>query len=183
MIGQLFNTLANCLKIPELRSRILFTALVLAVARVIALTPVPGLDGSKLALYFAETAKTSGGGVFGLYSMFTGGALEQCAVGALGIMPYISATIFIQLLTAVVAPLGKLAREEGGRAKLVAYGRYLTVLLCFGSRSYCGARLGESGEGFPRFLRIFGYGRESVALSNSDSDDFDLRNPLSDVVG
>ena len=80
MIGQLFNTLANCLKIPELRSRILFTALVLAVARVIALTPVPGLDGSKLALYFAETAKTSGGGVFGLYSMFTGGALEQCAV-------------------------------------------------------------------------------------------------------
>ena len=65
MIGQLFNTLANCLKIPELRSRILFTALVLAVARVIALTPVPGLDGSKLALYFAETAKTSGGGVGG----------------------------------------------------------------------------------------------------------------------
>jgi len=121
MIGQLFNTFANCLKIPELRSRIIFTALVLAVARVIALTPVPGLDGSKLAAYFAETAKNSGGGVFGLYSMFTGGALEQCAVGALGIMPYISATIFIQLLTAVVAPLGKLAREEGGRAKLVAY--------------------------------------------------------------
>ena len=118
MIGQLFNTFANCLKIPELRSRIIFTAVVLAVARVIALTPVPGLDGSKLAAYFAEAAKTSGGaGVFGLYSMFTGGALEQCAVGALGIMPYISATIFIQLLTAVVAPLGKLAREEGGRAK------------------------------------------------------------------
>jgi len=133
MIGQLFNTFANCLKIPELRSRIIFTAVVLAVARVIALTPVPGLDGSKLAAYFAEAAKTSGGaGVFGLYSMFTGGALEQCAVGALGIMPYISATIFIQLLTAVVAPLGKLAREEGGRAKLVAYGRYLTVLLCLG---------------------------------------------------
>ncbi|MFM7554798.1 MAG: preprotein translocase subunit SecY, partial [Verrucomicrobiota bacterium] len=89
MIGQLFTTFANCLKIPELRSRILFTALVLAVARVIALTPVPGLDGSKLAAYFAEAAKTNGGGgVFGLYSMFTGGALEQCAVGALGIMPY-----------------------------------------------------------------------------------------------
>jgi len=106
MIGQLFNTFANCLKIPELRSRLLFTALVLAVARVIALTPVPGLDGSKLAAYFAEAAKNNGGGgVFGLYSMFTGGALEECAVGALGIMPYISATIFIQLLTAVVAPL------------------------------------------------------------------------------
>lgn len=132
MIGQLASTFANCLKIPELRSRIIFTALVLGVCRLIALTPVPGLDGAKLAAYFEQSSKTAGGGVFGLYSLFTGGALEQCAVGALGIMPYISATIFIQLLTAVVAPLGKLAREEGGRAKLIAYGRYLTVLLCIG---------------------------------------------------
>ncbi len=134
MIGQLFSTFSNCLKIPELRSRIIFTALVLGVARLIALTPVPGLDGAKLAEFFSAQAAQGGGagGVFGLYSLFTGGALEQCAVGALGIMPYISATIFIQLLTAVVAPLGKLAREEGGRAKLVAYGRYLTVVLCIG---------------------------------------------------
>lgn len=134
MIGQLLSTFSNCLKIPELRSRIIFTALVLGVARLIALTPVPGLDGAKLAEFFADQQAKGGGagGVFGLYSLFTGGALEQCAVGALGIMPYISATIFIQLLTAVVAPLGKLAREEGGRAKLIAYGRYLTVLLCIG---------------------------------------------------
>jgi preprotein translocase subunit SecY len=133
MIGQLVSTFSNCLKIPELRSRIIFTALVLGVCRLIALTPVPGLDGPKLAAFFEQSAKTAGGGgVFGLYSLFTGGALEQCAVGALGIMPYISATIFIQLLTPVVAPLGKLAREEGGRAKLIAYGRYLTVLLCIG---------------------------------------------------
>ena len=67
-----------------------------------------------------------------MYSMFTGGALEHCAVGALGIMPYISATIIIQLLTAVVPSLSKLAREEGGRAKIIQYGRYLTVLLCLG---------------------------------------------------
>src|SRR3989454_4717793 len=67
-----------------------------------------------------------------MYSLFTGGALEHCAVGALGIMPYISATIIIQLLTAVVPTLSKLGREEGGRSKLIQYGRYLTVLLCLG---------------------------------------------------
>ena len=67
-----------------------------------------------------------------MYSLFTGGALEHCAVGALGIMPYISATIIIQLLTAVIPTLSKLAREEGGRTKIIQYGRYLTVLLCLG---------------------------------------------------
>jgi preprotein translocase subunit SecY len=67
-----------------------------------------------------------------MYSMFTGGALERCAIGALGIMPYISATIIIQLLSAVVPRLSKLMREEGGRAKIVQYGRVLTLLLCLG---------------------------------------------------
>ena len=70
--------------------------------------------------------------MLGMYSLFTGGALEHCAVGALGIMPYISATIIIQLLTAVIPTLSKLAREEGGRTKIIQYGRYLTVLLCLG---------------------------------------------------
>jgi preprotein translocase subunit SecY len=133
MLGQLFNTFANCFKIPELRSRILFSCLVLAVVRLVAMTPIPGLDGAELTRYFEQAAKSAGtGGVLGLYSLFTGGALEKCAVGSLGIMPYISATIIIQLLSAVVPTLGKLAREEGGRAKLIAYGRYLTVLLCLG---------------------------------------------------
>ncbi|MCW5557624.1 MAG: preprotein translocase subunit SecY [Verrucomicrobiae bacterium] len=134
MLSQLFRTFSNCLKIPELRSRILFTAIVLIVARLIAMTPVPGLDGSELARYFAEQAEKQGGGnsIVALYSLFTGGAIENCAVGALGIMPYISATIIIQLLSAVLPGLNKLAREEGGRAKIIAYGRYLTVLLCLG---------------------------------------------------
>ncbi len=130
MLRQLFQTFANCFKIPELRSRIIFTALVLIVCRLIAITPVPGLDGAALSDHFE---KTSGqGGVVSFYSLFTGGALQRCAVGALGIMPYISATIIIQLLTAVLPGLAKLAREEGGRAKVIAYGRYLTVLLCLG---------------------------------------------------
>jgi len=131
MFGQIFRTFANCMKIPELRSRIIFTLLVLGVARLIALTPIPGLNGAALNEHFEKDA-SSGGGALGIYSLFTGGALERCAVGSLGIMPYISATIVLQLLTAVLPGLAKLAREEGGRAKIIAYGRYLTVLLCIG---------------------------------------------------
>src|SRR2546423_6408232 len=133
MIKTIINPFANCFKIPELKSRILFTLLLLGICVVIAMIPVPGLDGGALAEFFKHAARSKeGGGLLDMYSMFTGGALEKCAVGALGIMPYISATIIIQLLTAVVPRLSKLAREEGGRTKIIQYGRYLTVLLCFG---------------------------------------------------
>src|SRR5262245_39337553 len=130
MLASIVNTFTNCFKIPELKSRILFTAALLAICRLIAYVPVPGLNGEALMQFFRQQA--GGGGVLGMYSLFTGGALEHCAVGALGIMPYISATIIIQLLTAVIPTLSKLAREEGGRTKLIQYGRYLTVLLCLG---------------------------------------------------
>src|SRR5207302_8513807 len=90
-----------------------------------------GLDRAALHEYMRHRSST-GSGVLGMYSLFTGGALEHCAVGALGIMPYISATIVIQLLTAVVPTLSKLAREEGGRVKIIKYSRYLTVLICLG---------------------------------------------------
>ncbi|MBI3413772.1 MAG: preprotein translocase subunit SecY [Verrucomicrobia bacterium] len=132
MFSNIANTFANCFKIPELKSRILFTLVVLAICRVVAIIPIPGLDGSALTAYAEKSATQAGGGMLGMYSLFTGGALERCALGALGIMPYISATIIIQLLTAVVPSLSKLVREEGGRTKIVQYGRYLTVLLCFG---------------------------------------------------
>ena len=131
MIKAIFNTFANCFKIPELKSRIIFTVLVLAVCRMVALIPLPGLDGATLAQFFEQNASKSGG-LLGMYSLFTGGALERCAIGSLGIMPYISATIIIQLLSAVIPQLSKLVREEGGRVKIVQYGRYLTVLLCLG---------------------------------------------------
>lgn len=133
MLSQVYKTFSNCLRIPELRSRLIFTALLLFVCRLVAVTPVPGLDGRRLAEYFSNVSGSgAGNSVLGLYSLFTGGALEQCAVGALGIMPYISATIILQLLSAVIPALNKMAREEGGRAKFTAYGRYLTVLLCLG---------------------------------------------------
>ena len=130
MFSAIANTFSNCFKIPELKSRIIFTLLVLAICRLAALIPCPGLDATALKAYFNELTQKQGGGLLGLYSMFTGGGFQNCAVAALGIMPYISATIIIQLLTAVVPTLSKLAREEGGRSKIVQYGRYLTVLLC-----------------------------------------------------
>lgn len=132
MFGAIANTFSNCFKIPELKSRILFTVAVLAVCRLIAHIQVPGLDGATLQAWFLKNGAAMSGSLLGTYSLFTGGALQKCAVGALGIMPYITATIIIQLLSAVVPTLSKLAREEGGRAKIVQYGRFLTVILCLG---------------------------------------------------
>ena len=132
MLRNILNTFVNCFKIPELKSRIFFTLAILVVCRLISWVPIPGLDGHALTEFFKTAAERGGGGFLGMYSMFTGGALEHCAVGSLGIMPYISATIIIQLLTAVVPHLSKLAREDGGRVQLIKYGRYLTVLLCLG---------------------------------------------------
>src|SRR5580658_5589476 len=135
MFRSIFNTLGNCFKIPELKSRILFTIMLLAVCRLTAFVVIPGIDGHKLAAYLNEHSQ-SGAGLLMMYNTFAGGAFGNCAVSALGIMPYISATIIIQLLTAVWPRLSKLAREEGGRTKIIQYGRYLTVLLCVGQGIY-----------------------------------------------
>jgi len=156
MIAAIANTFSNCFKIPELKSRIIFTLLVLAICRLEAVVRIPGLDGATLAKFF-ETHAQSGAGVLGMYSLFTGGALEHCAVGALGIMPYISATIIIQLLTAVVPQLSKLAREEGGRTKLIQYGRYLTVVLCLGQGLFMAL-------GWENPEKIFGQGIGQLVL-------------------
>src|SRR5579863_8647786 len=135
MFRNFFNTFANCFKIPELKSRIIFTLSLLAVARLLAYIRIPGLNGSALSHYFASQSANSGG-LLGMYNTFAGGAYENCAIGSLGIMPYISATIIIQLLQAVVPSLSKLAREENGRTKIIQYGRYLTVLLCVAQGAY-----------------------------------------------
>jgi preprotein translocase subunit SecY len=131
MLASIVNTFVNCFKIPELKSRILFTLLVLAICRLTAYITMPGLDGAALQRYF-DSIHASGTSPLGMYNMFSGGALQRCAVGALGIMPYISSTIVMQLLTAVVPSLSKMAREDGGRVKIIKYSRYLTVLICIG---------------------------------------------------
>src|SRR5579885_1115154 len=135
MFRNIFNTFANCFKIPELKSRILFTIGVLAVVRLTAHVVIPGLNGAALAQYF-DTHMQGFGGLLGMYNTFAGGAYENCAIGALGIMPYITAQIILQLITAVVPQLSKLAREEGGRVKIIQYSRYLTVLLCLCQGAY-----------------------------------------------
>jgi preprotein translocase subunit SecY len=101
------------------------------VCRLVANVPTPGVDAVALQQVVADIESRSGGGFLGLIDMFSGGALRNCAVGALGIMPYISSSIILQLLTAIIPGLGRLAREgDTGRQKITQYGRYLTVLLC-----------------------------------------------------
>jgi preprotein translocase subunit SecY len=126
-----FSAFANSLKIPELRSRILYTLSLLFVARVGAHIPLPGIDPAPLLAFFEKQTADGSGGLMGLYNMFTGGALLKGAVCALGIMPYISASIIFQLMTAVVPALSRLQQEgDVGRQKLTQYTRYLTLVIC-----------------------------------------------------
>jgi len=127
----MFSAFANSLKIPELRSRILYTLSLLFIARVGAHIPLPGIDPKPLLTFFEAQTAAGAGGLMGLYNMFTGGALLKGAVCALGIMPYISASIIFQLMTAVVPALSRLQQEgDVGRQKLTQYTRYLTVVIC-----------------------------------------------------
>jgi preprotein translocase subunit SecY len=116
----------NIPKIPELRKRITITFLLLAVYRIGVHVPTPGIDTQALVSFFEQAKDT----LFGLFDMFSGGALQQLSVFALGIMPYISASIIFQLLTVVIPYLEKLSKEgEAGRKKITQYTRYATVAL------------------------------------------------------
>src|SRR3954466_6055101 len=127
----MFSAFTNSLKIPELRSRIFYTLSLLFVARVGAHIPLPGINPVPLQRFLADQAGSTGSNLLGLYSMFTGGALTKGAVCALGILPYISASIIFQLMTAVVPALSRLQQEgDVGRQKLTQYTRYATVLIC-----------------------------------------------------
>lgn len=120
------STLQNVFAIPELRRRIFFTLGMLAVYRVGCHIPTPGVDAHVLAKFFEGQEGT----LLGLVSAFTGGALSQMAVFALGIMPYISASIIMQLLTVVFEPVERLSKEgEQGRKKITQYTRYGTIAL------------------------------------------------------
>jgi preprotein translocase subunit SecY len=118
--------LVSAASIPELRKRVIFTLLMLLVYRMGVQIPTPGINGEALAAFFEKTAST----LFGMFNMFSGGALENFSIFALGIMPYISASIIIQLLTVVVPHLESLSKEgESGRRKITQYTRYGTVVL------------------------------------------------------
>ena len=118
------GALQSVANIPDLRRRITFTLLMLAVYRAGVQIPTPGINGEALASFFEKNAST----LFGMFNMFSGGALENFSIFALGIMPYISASIIFQLLTVVVPQLEALSKEgEAGRRKITQYTRYATV--------------------------------------------------------
>ena len=122
----MLSWLANAWRVPELRRRLLFTAVVLALYRLGSFIPAPGVDSSQIAGYFNQ----QGGTVLGLLNLFSGNALSRFSVFALGIMPYITASIILQLMAVVVPTLAQLQKEgEAGYAKINQWTRYLTICL------------------------------------------------------
>jgi len=117
----------NLARLPELKKKLLWTFLLVAIYRIGIHVPVPGVDSSALADFF-ESAKNT---LFGLFDMFSGGGLRNLSIFALGIMPYISASIILQLLAVVSPELSKMQKEDGaaGRKKITQYTRYGTVLI------------------------------------------------------
>jgi preprotein translocase subunit SecY len=138
----LLSWLANAWRVPELRRRVLFTAMVLSVYRLGSWIPAPGASGSSSAL---------NGGIFGVLSLFSGGSLGRLSIFALGIMPYVTASIIIQLMTAVVPTLEQLKREgESGYAKINQYTRYFTIVLAAAQAAGYGYLFHRTG-GLPNF--------------------------------
>ena len=122
----MFSWLANAWRVPELRKRVLFTGLILALYRLGSWVPAPGVNSDQIKGYF----NNQGGTILGLLNVFSGGALSQFSLFALGIMPYVTASIILQLMTVVVPKLEQLQKEgEAGMAKINQYTRYLTVAL------------------------------------------------------
>src|SRR5205807_1720073 len=122
----MFEKLANSFRIPDLRKRILFTLALLAVYRLGGHIPTPGINADKLQQFFQQNRGT----FLGFVDLFSGGQLRKLTIFALGIMPYITASIILQLLTVVYEPLAKLQKEgELGRKKITQWTRYLTVVL------------------------------------------------------
>ncbi|HPS20249.1 MAG TPA: preprotein translocase subunit SecY [Candidatus Omnitrophota bacterium] len=126
----MIESFINIFRIPDLKKKVLLTLALIAVYRLGAFVPTPGIDGAKLAMFFDNIAKTQGGTIFGLINMFSGGAMQHLTIFALGIMPYISASIILQLLTTVVPALERLAKQgDEGRKAIIQYTRYGTVVL------------------------------------------------------
>src|SRR6201993_1553445 len=122
----MFEKLANIFRVPDLRKRVLFTLAMLAVYRLGSHIPTPGINADALQQLFEQ----SRGSFLGLLDMFNGGNIRRLTIFALGIMPYITASIILQLLTVVYEPLAKLQKEgEMGRKKITMWTRYLTVIL------------------------------------------------------
>ena len=150
----MFAWLANAWRVPELRRRILFTFFILAIYRLGSWMPAPGVNSQQIQSYF----NGQGGTILNLLSVFSGGALSRFAIFALGIMPYVTASIILQLLTVVIPKLDQLQKEgEAGTAKITQYTRYLTVVLAAlqaGGYAYLFHREGALNYNAGRFILL-----------------------------
>ncbi len=126
----MLQAFVDSFKIPELKKKILITFGIFIVFRLGTFIPTPGIDGAKLSMFFENLARTQGNSLFGVMNLFSGGAIHRLTIFALGIMPYISSSIIMQLLTVVIPAFEKLAKEgEMGRRKINQYTRYGTIVL------------------------------------------------------
>ncbi len=152
----IFSSIQNIFNIPDLRKRVLFMLFMLAVYRVGAYVPTPGINHAALEQFFQAQSGT----IFGFLDIFTGGALRRFSIFALGIMPYITASIILQLATVVVPYLEKLSKEgELGRKKITQYTRYLTVALAIFQGFMTAVALERSGgETGPQIVTEPGWG-------------------------
>ena len=140
----MLEKIANIFRIPDLRKRVLFTLGLLAVYRIGAHIPTPGINADSLMQFFNQNS----GSALGLFDMFTGGNLRRLTIFALGIMPYITASIIFQLLTVIYEPLAKLQKEgELGRRKITQWTRYVTVILAAIQSSAIGLTLTQTATG------------------------------------
>jgi preprotein translocase subunit SecY len=150
----MFSAFFNCFKIQELRQRLIFTLAVIVIIRLGAAIPCPGINASVLTEYFRDVInQQQGGSIVGLFNLFSGGALENCAILSLTIMPYISASIVMQLATGVFPTLARMAREDGGRQQISQYTRMATLALCV-VQGYLLARSFEHPQSIPIFQGI-----------------------------
>src|SRR5271165_6066651 len=145
MVQKFFEAFANIFRVPDLRKRLLFTLGLLAVYRLGSQVPAPGINTLKWEQFFGSAQ----GSIFGFFDLFAGGNIRRFTIFALGIMPYITSSIILQLLTVVVPTLEKLSKEgELGRRKITQWTRYLTVGLAIVQSFTIAMSLQSSGQEF-----------------------------------
>ncbi len=145
----MISAFANTWKIPELRDRILFTLALIIIIRLGVHITLPGVDATVIQAWLdskKNASATDGGGISAMLQVFSGGGLQQAGIFSLGIMPYISASIMVQLMTAVVPKLSRLAREDGGREKITQYTRLITIGIALVQGSFVAKSLMNPGN-------------------------------------
>lgn len=173
----MISAFTNIWKIEELKNRLLFTLAMVFIVRLGVAITIPGVDASVISEYLdwrmeSDESQNAGAAVGALLNVFSGGGLEKCGIFALGIMPYISASIMMQLLSAVVPQLAKLSREDGGRQRINQYTRYITIVIAL-VQGFMIAKSLENPDsalylsGIERFGKLvpdFGWGFVSTAV-------------------